>query len=100
MSSRFNIENLIVDVDKSFIAANIKELKELATYSYPIKSNEEYRMDLISYSIYNTVKLKWLLIYVNDMIDLSVLKADTIIKYVALEDFMSYLLKSMEKVNA
>lgn len=99
MSSRYSVSNLIVDPDKAFIEANIKELKRLAKRSYTIPDEEQYRLDLISNSIYGVIDLKWFLLYVNDIIDISVLKSGVIIKYLPLEDVLTAILKSMEKVN-
>lgn len=94
---RYSIENLISYPDKSFIQANIKDLVSDNNADYVIPSQQEFRLDLISYKLYGLVELKWLLIYVNNIIDLSQLKAGEIIKYPTFDEYIQFLLKTFEE---
>jgi hypothetical protein len=71
---RYDLNSFIVDADKSFIQANIKALKEKATGVYIVPPMHAHRLDLISNTIYGTVKMKPYLLYVNDIIDVSVVE--------------------------
>lgn len=51
--------NIVLGKDKSFIKANIKELKKADFSYYVVKAGDERRLDIISGNIYNTVDLKW-----------------------------------------
>lgn len=93
---RFNIDKFITDKDKAYIAANIKQLKERATSVYTIPSKNVRRLDLISYDLYGTVNLKWLLIYLNDIIDISVVEFGYRMRYVKIQDLLKYLFETAE----
>jgi hypothetical protein len=86
--SRFDLENVIADKDLAFIQANLIKLKELSTSVYVIPPSQTHRLDLISYTIYGTVNMKHYLMYVNDLIDLSVLEFGYKLKYPALKDIL------------
>jgi hypothetical protein len=85
-------------LDKSFIQANIKKLKDLSYNVYIITPGYVRRLDLISYQLYNTVKLKWILIYVNDIVDLSVLEYGYKLKYPGMKDILKTLSETVDYV--
>jgi hypothetical protein len=89
--SRFNIDNFIVGVDNSFISANLKRLKEVSTSTYVIPPRHACRLDLISNLIYGSVNMKALLIYVNDIFDVSVVKHGYKLKYPQIKDILSVM---------
>lgn len=96
--SRFNLDKFIVGADKSFIQAHIKTLKEKATKTYIVQPANVGRLDLISYALYGTTELKWVLLYCNDIIDISVVKYGYKMKYVAMEEIMKLLFETTEQL--
>ena len=93
---RFLISKTIVDVDKSFIQANIKRLKENATNVYIVPPKHAYRLDLISFQLYGTVHMKAYLIYVNDIIDVSVVVHGYKLFYPSMQDILSVINETSE----
>lgn len=94
--SNFALKNFISDPDGAFVSANTKELKDKAYQTYVVSASEARRLDLVSYKIYKTVDLKWLLIYVNDIYDLDLVTEGFVLKYPRLTDVISYMMRSME----
>lgn len=93
---RYGIGSFISYPDKSFIQANIKELKSQADLEYVIPPKNALRLDAISYELYGRVELKWLLIYINTIVDISQLKSGVRLKYISLDKFTGYLLRTLE----
>ena len=79
--SRYNLDNFISDKDKSFISANLQSLKDSATNVFTVSPGLTYRLDLIADLLYGNVSLKWVLIYVNDIIDISVVEHGYVMHY-------------------
>lgn len=96
--ARFNLDKFIIGKDKSFIQAHIKQLKDKATKVYIVTPGTVGRLDLISYALYGTTELKWVLIYVNDIIDISVIKYGYKMKYVAMEEITKLLFETTEQL--
>lgn len=94
--NRFNLDSFIVGADKSFIQANIKKLKEVSTNVYIVPPSHAYRLDLISYTIYGTVAMKPYLIYLNDIIDLSVIEHGFTLYYPSMKDILSVMNETTE----
>jgi len=92
---RFNVENFILDPDKGFIGANIKSLKSEATNVYAVEAQYEYRLDLISNLLYNTVHMKWLLIYVNEIHSLEDIVAGKVLRYPDYDVYQNLLLDTI-----
>lgn len=93
---RFNVDKFITDKDKSFISANIRDLKQRTTSVYTVPSKNVKRLDLISYDLYGTVNLKWILLYLNDIVDVSVLEFGYRLRYVKMQDLLKYLFETAE----
>ena len=93
---RYNLGSFIVGADKSFIQANIKKLKEYATNVYIVPPMHAHRLDLISYTIYGTVAMKPYLIYVNDIIDLSVVEHGFKLYYPSIKDILSVMNETID----
>ena len=98
MGKKYKIENIILDKDKSFVEANIKNLKNLLYYSYIVGVSDARRLDLISERLYNTVDLKWLVLYLNEISDVSDVSEGRIIKYCSYRDYVSSMLEVMERL--
>lgn len=98
IDNRFNLSNLIVDKDKSFIQANINKLKGVSNGVYIVPPMHTHRLDLISYKIYGTVAMKPYLIYVNDIVDVSVIKHGYKLKYPSLRDILSLINEVSEQL--
>lgn len=94
---RFSPDKFIVDVSTSFIQANIKSLKDVSTFVYVIPPRAEYRLDIISNDIYGTTELKWLLMYVNGIIDVSVLTFGYKLSYPSIQDVVSVLFQTADQ---
>ena len=94
--NRFNLDSFIVGADKSFIQANIKKMKEVSTNVYIVPPMHAGRLDLISYTIYGTVSMKPYLIYVNDIIDLSVVEHGYKLLYPSIKDLLSIMNETNE----
>ena len=93
----YTIDNFSLNPDKVLAQANIQALKDKATNTYMIPNNQEYRLDLISNSIYGRVEFKWILMYVNNIFSISQLKTNTILKYPKFSDISEVLLRTMER---
>ena len=89
--SRYNIDNFIVALDKSFISANITRLKEVSTNVITVSPGLAHRLDLLSDLLYNTVALKWVLMYVNDVFDVSMVDFGFVLKYPSLRDILAVM---------
>jgi hypothetical protein len=89
--SRFNLDSFIAGADKAFIQANIKTLKQLSTGVYVVPPMHAHRLDLISFTIYGTVAMKPYLIYVNDIVDLSMIKHGFKMLYPTINDILSIM---------
>ena len=94
--SRFNIGNFIKGVDKAFIQANIKKLKEVSTSVYIIPPMYTHRMDLLSNFLYRTTELKWLLLYVNDIVDISEVRIGYKLYYPEIQDILAVMNETKE----
>lgn len=94
--SRYNLSNFVVDVDKSFIQANIKKLKEVATGVYIVPPMHAHRLDLISDTIYGTVAMKPYIVYVNDIIDVSVVEHGFKLNYPPLKSILELMGETAE----
>ena len=71
-----------IDPLTSFMLENIKSLPSNGSY---MVLNEEKRPDLLSYKIYEDTQYWWLLLVYNGILDISELKAGTLIQYPAKE---------------
>lgn len=91
LEKRYNVENTIADADLSFISANLARLKELSTSVYVVPPSQVHRMDLISNAIYGMVGMKVYLMYVNDIIDLSVVEFGYSLRYPTIRDILSVI---------
>jgi len=96
MANNIVIDNFVVRLHGSFIDANIKHLRDVSYQTYVVSNSEAYRADLLSYAIYRTVQLKWLLLYVNSIIDISMLKEGFVLKYPAFSEVIAALTKTLE----
>lgn len=96
VDKRYNLNGFILDKDKAFIEANIKGIREISNNIFEVTPANEYRLDLISFEIYNTVQLKWLLIYVNDIVDISELGTGKQLVFPLLRDVTTIALRQLE----
>lgn len=87
--SRYELANFITGEDKSYIQANMAKLKELSVNTYIIPPKHVRRLDLISYYIYGTVAFKWIFIYCNDIIDISMLDMGFKLHYPSMKDILA-----------
>jgi len=94
--SNFRIGNFIPASNGSFISANIKELKAVANNTYIVPPSHARRLDLISHTLFHTVDLKWLLIYVNGIKDIDEVSEGYALKYPSMSDVIKYMMRSME----
>ena len=90
------LDSFILDDDKSFISAHIKVLREKATLLYTVPAGYDYRLDLVSNDLYGTPHLKWLLIYVNRICDVSVVVEGAVLSYCSYSDYASVLMRASE----
>lgn len=97
LDKRFNVASFIVTPDKAFINANIKELRRISNNIHVIKPEQEFRLDLISFDLFDTVNLKWVLIYVNDIFDVSDVLSGRELKHPSFSEFLSFLLRTLEE---
>ncbi len=76
-------------------SAFLYELKELPVFGVKQIITEEGRPDLLSYNIYETVDLWWILLHYNDLVSPDDLKYGMAIRYPSIEDieFLIHKLK-------
>ncbi len=98
--ANFKISNFIAEDSGAFISANIKDLKSAANNIYIVQSEHVRRLDLISYYLFRTVDLKWLLIYVNGIKDIDEIVEGQSLKYPSISDVIKYMMRSMEARNS
>jgi len=86
---RFNIRRFVEYKDNLFDFINSQfliELNKLSVFGQKQVVAEESRPDLLSYNIYGTTDLWWILLYYNNLVSPTDLKYGMIIKYPSLED--------------
>ena len=78
---KLSLERFILDEDKSYVHLYLGDLKKTSSGRYIIPLSREYRLDLISYDIYGTVELKWVLMVINDIYSIGDLVYGLELKY-------------------
>jgi hypothetical protein len=89
----FNVDNY--DVLNSYFLENLRGLNSVGTFTVTV---EEFRPELISYKIYNTVYYWAILLMYNNILDLTDLKNGKVLNYFSASDLetLFYNLKSLQ----
>jgi len=97
--TRFNLDSFIVDKDKSFIQANIKQLKNRVLGVYIVPPKHAHRMDLISHFLYGTIAMKPYLMYINDIVDMSVVEHGFKLRYPSMRDILALMNETTDYIQ-
>ena len=89
--NKLSLENFILSKDKSFIHLYLGDLKNQSSGRYVIPYSKQYRLDLISYDIYSTVTLKWIILVINNIYEISELTFGKELIYPTIGQLMNVL---------